>query len=141
MKRLSWIVSLAFCGALVPAPLAAEPPQWPLQHQPGPDGDPKQDRATFPKSTVPPRKPQKRISAPKPALTDAGNGDLVLTGGWKLQEARKVAGTARELSVAGFDASSWFDATVPGTVLTTLVDQGVYPEPTYASTTWRSPSR
>ncbi|HYN00818.1 MAG TPA: glycoside hydrolase family 2 TIM barrel-domain containing protein, partial [Vicinamibacteria bacterium] len=70
-------------------------------------------------------------SAPKPALTDSGNGDLVLTGGWKLQEARKVAGTARELSVAGFDASSWFDATVPGTVLTTLVDQGVYPEPTY----------
>ena len=69
--------------------------------------------------------------APKPSLTDAGNGDLVLTGGWKLQEARKVAGTAQELSAPGFDASSWLDATVPGTVLTTLVDQGVYPEPTY----------
>ena len=42
-----------------------------------------------------------------------------------------MAGTARELSAAGFDASAWLDATVPGTVLTTLVDQGVYPEPTY----------
>ena len=131
MRPLSWIVSLALCGAFPSAPLAAEWPQWPLQHQPGPDGDPKQDRASFPKSSVPPQKPQKRITEAKPALTDAGNGDLVLTGGWKLQEARKVAGTARELSAAGFDASAWLDATVPGTVLTTLVDQGVYPEPTY----------
>ena len=31
----------------------------------------------------------------------------------------------------GFDAHQWYDATVPGTVLTTLVDQGIYPEPTY----------
>jgi hypothetical protein len=60
-----------------------------------------------------------------------GNGDWTLSGGWKLQEARKVAGTARELSASGFDSRSWYDATVPGTVLTTLVDQGVYPEPTY----------
>jgi hypothetical protein len=35
------------------------------------------------------------------------------------------------LSTPGFDDRDWFDATVPGTVLTTLVDQGVYPEPTY----------
>ena len=29
----------------------------------------------------------------------------------------------------GFDTSEWFDATVPGTVLTTLVDNGVFPDP------------
>jgi hypothetical protein len=131
MRPLRWLVSLAVCGAFVSRSLAAGLPQWPLQHQPGPDGDPRQGRATFPTSPAPPQKPHKRITAPRPGLTDAGNGDLVLTGGWKLQETRKVAGTARELAVAGFDASSWFDATVPGTVLTTLVDQGVYPEPTY----------
>jgi hypothetical protein len=131
LARLPWIVSLTLIGAVVSGVLAAERPHWPLQRQPGPDGDPRQDRATFPRSTVPPRKPAKKAVTPRPVLTDAGNGDLVLTGGWKLQEARKVAGTARELSVPGFDASSWLDATVPGTVLTTLVDQGVYPEPTY----------
>jgi hypothetical protein len=131
LARPSFILCLAICGGAFAASLSAELPQWPLQHQPGPDGDPKQDPATFPRSTVPPRKPRKRIATPLPPLTDAGNGDLVLTGGWKLQEARKVAGTARELSAPGFDASSWLDATVPGTVLTTLVDQGVYSEPTY----------
>ena len=31
----------------------------------------------------------------------------------------------------GADTKRWHDATVPGTVLTTLVDEGVYPEPTY----------
>ena len=131
VRPLAGMLALFFCGALVSRQLAAERPQWPLQHQPGPDGDPRQDRATFPKSPAPPQKPQKRALAPKPALTDRGNGDWTLEGGWKLQEVRKVAGTARELSVAGFDARSWLDATVPGTVLTTLVDQGVYPEPTY----------
>jgi beta-galactosidase/beta-glucuronidase len=131
LARLPWIVSLALCGAVFPPPLAAGLPQWPLQHQPGPDGNPKQDPATLPRSAVPPRTPQKRVATPKPPLTDAGNGDFVLTGGWRLQEARKVAGTARELSVPGFDDSSWWEATVPGTVLTTLVDRGVYPEPTY----------
>ena len=130
LVRLPCILSLALCGTGFSSPLAAELPQWPLQQQPGPDGDPRQDPATFPRSACPPR--SRRSGRPRrPSLTDAGNGDLVLSGGWKLQEARKVAGTARELSVPGFDASSWFDATVPGTVLTTLVDQGVYPEPTY----------
>jgi hypothetical protein len=118
-------------GGLVSTQLAAELPQWPLQIQPGPDGDPKQDPATLPKSTVPPLAPRKRGLPAGPALTDLGNGDFALSGGWKLQEARKVAGTARELSAAGFDSRSWHDATVPGTVLTTLVDQGIYPEPTY----------
>ncbi|WP_174298848.1 glycoside hydrolase family 2 protein, partial [Sphingomonas bacterium] len=35
------------------------------------------------------------------------------------------------VSRAGFDASGWYAATVPGTVLTTLVDRGVYPDPAY----------
>ena len=62
VKPIVWIVALLPCGAFPSAPLAAGLPQWPLQHQPGPDGDPKQDRASFPKSTVPPQKPQKRIT-------------------------------------------------------------------------------
>ncbi len=30
-----------------------------------------------------------------------------------------------------FDLAGWLNATVPGTVLTTLVDQGIYPDPYY----------
>ncbi|MFH7191580.1 glycosyl hydrolase 2 galactose-binding domain-containing protein, partial [Klebsiella pneumoniae] len=35
------------------------------------------------------------------------------------------------MSRAGYDVSRWHVATVPGTVLTTLVDRGVYPDPGY----------
>lgn len=130
-RRVVWIVGVFVLGPGLASPLGAVGPQWPLQTNPGPDGDPKQDPASFPRSVAPRQKPQKRAVVPRPALTDAGNGDWTLSGGWMLQEARKVAATARELSVPGFDARTWLEATVPGTVLTTLVDQGVYPEPTY----------
>jgi len=131
LRTLAAAAFLAACGALASSQLAAELPQWPLQGQPGPDGDPRQDPSSFPRSSLPPQKPQKRALVAGPALTDVGNGDLTLSGGWKLQEARKVADTAKELSTPGFESRAWFDATVPGTVLTTLVDQGIYPEPTY----------
>ena len=107
------------------------PNHWPLQRQPGPDGDPNQDPATFPKSSVPPQTPQKRTSPQRQPLTDLGAGDWQLSGGWKLQAVIRVPDSVREIAQPGYDASSWYDATVPGTVLTTLVDQGVYPEPTY----------
>jgi hypothetical protein len=131
LRALAAAVCLVACGAFVSTQLAAELPHWPLQVQPGPDGDPRQDPASYPRSAVPPQKPQKRATVAGPALRDAGDGDFTLTGGWRLQQTRKVADTARELSAPGFDSGSWLEATVPGTVLTTLVDQGVYPEPTY----------
>jgi beta-galactosidase/beta-glucuronidase len=113
-------------GAAEPAPA-----HWPLQNRPGPTGNPGQDPATFPKSSVPPQAPQRRAMPPRPVFTDTGDGNLVLSGGWKLQSFAQVAGTIREISLPGFDSTAWYDATVPGTVLTTLVDQGVYPEPTH----------
>jgi mannosylglycoprotein endo-beta-mannosidase len=51
--------------------------------------------------------------------------------GWKMQDAAKVAGEASAISTAGFEPQGWYAATVPGTVLTTLVNNGVYPEPLY----------
>ena len=56
---------------------------------------------------------------------------LVLASGWHLQEVAKVSQQAAELSQSGFQPNGWYAATVPGTVLTTLVDRGVYPEPLY----------
>src|SRR6185312_7212234 len=51
--------------------------------------------------------------------------------GWSMQDAAKVTAAAPEISSAKFHPKSWYAATVPGTVLTTLVNNKVYPEPLY----------
>ncbi|RZU40488.1 beta-mannosidase [Edaphobacter modestus] len=51
--------------------------------------------------------------------------------GWKLQDAAKVAASPAEIAAANFKTGDWYTATVPGTVLTTLVNNKVYPEPLY----------
>ena len=56
---------------------------------------------------------------------------LEISSGWKLQDAAKVAQDGAEISTAGFQPGGWYAATVPGTVLTSLVNDGVYPEPLY----------
>ena len=51
--------------------------------------------------------------------------------GWQMREASQVTGDPAQISSARFTPRNWYRATVPGTVLTTLVDNGVYPEPLY----------
>src|ERR1700685_1057213 len=51
--------------------------------------------------------------------------------GWQMQDSAKVAAAAPIISTAAFQPQGWYTATVPGTVLTTLVNNGVYPEPLY----------
>jgi hypothetical protein len=55
----------------------------------------------------------------------------VLNGGWMLQDVAKVPQAGAEVSALGFSMTGWYPATVPGTVLTTLVNNHVYPEPLY----------
>lgn len=50
---------------------------------------------------------------------------------WQMQDVVKTSPNGKEVSLATFDTQGWYKATVPGTVLTTLVDNGVYPEPLY----------
>ena len=52
---------------------------------------------------------------------------------WKMAKASEVRATSRELSSAEFDDSKWMEAIVPGTVLTSLVENEVYPEPYYGT--------
>jgi mannosylglycoprotein endo-beta-mannosidase len=51
--------------------------------------------------------------------------------GWQLQDAAKIDTSPSSASTAAFHPQGWYAATVPGTVLTTLVDNKVYPEPLY----------
>ncbi len=54
-----------------------------------------------------------------------------LDAGWRMVADSGWPGTATAISRPGFDASGWYVATVPGTVLATLVSQGVYPDPLF----------
>lgn len=56
---------------------------------------------------------------------------VILENGWQLEDIAKVTATGSTLSQASFQPEKWYPATVPGTVLTTLVNNGVYPEPLY----------
>ncbi len=51
--------------------------------------------------------------------------------GWMMQDSLRVQVAASSIAVPDFATAGWYKATVPGTVLTTLVDNKVYPEPLY----------
>ncbi len=55
---------------------------------------------------------------------------LELDTGWELQRADWAGSKGELLSRSGFDSSSWYNAIVPGTVLTSLVNEQVFSEPT-----------
>ena len=56
---------------------------------------------------------------------------IVLTAGWQLQDVAKVPEPGGVVASPHFKTKKWYPATVPGTVLTTLVNDHVYPEPLY----------
>ncbi|TWB29724.1 glycosyl hydrolase 2 galactose-binding domain-containing protein [Nitrospirillum bahiense] len=108
----------------------AASPTWPVQVRQMMGQVTPQDPWTLPKSTAPFSKPVAKPLPTGPALKPDG-ADNWTVGGWRLAEAPKVQGDGARISQPGFDTASWYVATVPGTVLTTLVDRGVYPDPDY----------
>ena len=52
-------------------------------------------------------------------------------GAWRMAPAPTVDAVPERISSDGFDDHRWYIAVVPGTVLTTLIANGVYPDPTY----------
>jgi beta-galactosidase/beta-glucuronidase len=109
-------------------------PTWPVQVRQMYGQVSPQDAWTRPKSKAPFSKP---IAAPPyagPALVAAPvteGAEAWTVKRWSLAEAPKVGDAPTALSKPGYDAKAWYAATVPGTVLTTLVDRGVYPDPDY----------
>jgi hypothetical protein len=65
-----------------------------------------------------------------PALQPAGP-DRWSIGAWHLASAATVHAAPERLSSAEFREDDWYLAIVPGTVLTTLIANGVYPDPDY----------
>ena len=50
---------------------------------------------------------------------------------WELQDVAKATNPPEEISSPVYQPTNWYSATVPGTVLTSLVNEKVYPEPLY----------
>ena len=107
-------------------------PTWPVQVRQMYGQVAPQDAWTRPKSLAPIDKPVSTPPYAGPALVAAPvteGADAWALKRWSLAEAPKVGEGGAVLSRPGYDAKSWYAATVPGTVLTTLVDRGVYPDP------------
>ncbi|MEV6197859.1 discoidin domain-containing protein [Streptomyces sp. NPDC051920] len=64
-----------------------------------------------------------------PALKVADDGTVPLESGWTLTMDDWAEGDGAALSHSGVDTRNWLPATVPGTVLASLVDQGKLPDP------------
>jgi hypothetical protein len=105
---------------------------WPVQTRGQAGYDTPQDPSTMPHSKAPFSKP---VSQPVPALRSPwksdGDNAWQIAGDWRLKAAPEVNASEALVSETGFDASNWLPAVVPGTVLTTLVDRGIYPDPAY----------
>ncbi len=62
-------------------------------------------------------------------LVSVGENEWAIEDGWRMAEHDYVMESQKSPLDPTLDISQWYNATVPGTVLTTLVNQGVYPDP------------
>ena len=105
---------------------------WPVQTRGMAGQTEPQDPMTLPRGKAAPQKPvAKALSAADLHTELVGKNPWTIQGGWKLAAAPDVKAAGAEISKAGFAAKDWMAATVPGTVLTTMIDRGIYPDPDY----------
>jgi hypothetical protein len=117
-------------------------PHWGVQTRGQAGMSEPQDPATLPRSKAPFQKPiAKPLHAADLRSEMAGDNPWKLRGGWRLSAVPQVKASAEELSKPGFDDKDWLVATVPGTVLTTMVDRGIYPDPDYGLNNMAIPER
>jgi hypothetical protein len=110
---------------------------WPLQFKQQLGLSAPQDESQMPHSRAP--IPQEGVApgpdaATPPTLRPVGDDKWQIAANWKLAFAKDISGSPAEISSInpGFlDSKKWLSATVPGTVLTTLVNRGVYPDPDF----------
>ena len=107
-------------------------PHWGVQTRGQAGLSEPQDPSTLPRSKAPFQKPVAQPLQPAELRSETvGHNPWTIHGGWKLAPAPKVKATGEEISKAGFRDKDWLPATVPGTVLTTMVARGLYPDPDY----------
>jgi hypothetical protein len=73
----------------------------------------------------------KPLPATEETLQPSGNSEWTFAAGWKMIPAPKISDDGDAISQERYNARDWMAATVPGTVLTTMIDRGMYPDPDY----------
>ena len=105
---------------------------WPFQTRGQAGYRAPQDPSTLPTSHAPYSTPKAIKRSPLgPSLTASGPGEWTFTDGWDLQAAPKVSADVAQITEPSFNTTGWMRATVPGTVLTTMIDDGIYPDSDY----------
>ncbi len=79
---------------------------------------------------IAPEPARKQFVDARSILTYVSDNEYLISGGWYLTSLDNAILNGNIFSKE-YDYSSWYNATVPGTVLTTLVEQGVYNDPYY----------
>lgn len=104
---------------------------WPVQTRGQAGYRAPQDPFTIPRGKAAFSAPvAQSLPAEQKTLVSTGENEWII-GNWMLAVAPKVSAEGSEISKPSFKANDWMAATVPGTVLTTMVDRGVYPDPDY----------
>ncbi len=105
---------------------------WPVQTRQMAGQVVPQAPASMPRSRAPFSRPEGHALKATPALHAEGASDWLL-GDWQLASTTALdhADGAVLSQPSHAIEKAWMQATVPGTVLTTLVDRGVYPDPAY----------
>lgn len=106
---------------------------WPVQTRAQAGYIEPQDPSLMPVSLAPFSKPVAKPlpAADAPTLVPAGQGRWLLRTRWKLTPAPAVDAPGARISEAGYADRTWMQATVPGTVLTSMIDRGLYPDPDF----------
>lgn len=115
---------------------------WPFQKSANIGLTVQQDAWTLPRSRADATtKPVAKPVSQRPVMQPTAPGHWQLNG-WQLAAAPEIKGDGAALSRPGAAAGgAWRAATVPGTVLQTLVDRGVYPDPYYGLNNLQIPER
>ncbi len=104
---------------------------WPVQTRGQAGYRAPQDPATMPRSSAPFSRPVAKTPPSQEILQATDGGHWTLAAGWRMIAAPKITADGPAISQTSFNAKDWMSATVPGTVLTTMVDRGIYPDPDY----------
>ncbi|HEY5019650.1 MAG TPA: LamG-like jellyroll fold domain-containing protein, partial [Steroidobacteraceae bacterium] len=89
-----------------------------------------QDPWTLPHGHAPMSAPVAVAVSPEAALQPQSDQVWKL-GAWRMKAAPGVTAGGAALSQPDYSDAQWYAARVPGTVLSTLIDRGVYPDPDY----------
>ncbi|HUI73598.1 MAG TPA: LamG-like jellyroll fold domain-containing protein [Candidatus Acidoferrum sp.] len=105
---------------------------WPVQTRGQAGYRAPQDPSTMPVSKAPYSAPVVHpLPILKTPLQENSENQWTIAGNWTLRPAPEVHADAAKISGRDFSTNDWWPATVPGTVLTTMIDRGVYPDPSY----------